>query len=67
MIPIVYSLSLKGMSDGAIIAFLIAAMAISPPELIMLSAMFKRKYIAAFVVAMIGAAIVTGYAVTLVS
>jgi hypothetical protein len=67
VIPIVYSLSLKGMSEGAIIAFLITATAISPPELIMLSSMFKRKYIAAFIVAMIGAAVVTGYAVTLVS
>jgi uncharacterized membrane protein YraQ (UPF0718 family) len=60
------SLSLKGMSNGAIIAFLITATSISPPELIMLSAMFKRKYIVTFVVAMIIAAIITGYVVSLI-
>lgn len=67
VIPIVYSLSLKGMSSGAIIAFLITATSISPPELIMLSAMFKRKYVIAFVVVMILGAIITGYVVSLVN
>ena len=67
VIPIVYSLSLKGMSNGAIIAFLITATSISPPELIMLSAMFKKKYVAAFVVAMIVGAVITGYAVGLIN
>jgi len=61
----VYSLSLKGMSNGAIIAFLITAVSISPPELIMLGALFKRKYIVAFAVTMTLAAIITGYVFTL--
>lgn len=61
VIPIIYSLSLKGMSDGAVIAFLITATTISPPELFMLAALFKKKYIIAFSVAMIAGAILTGY------
>jgi len=65
VIPIVYSLSLKGMSNGAIIAFLITATSISPPELIMLAAMFKRKYVVTFVVTMIIGAIITGYVLNL--
>lgn len=61
IVPIIYSLSLKGMSDGAVIAFLITATTISPPELFMLAALFKRKYIIAFTLAMIVGAIITGY------
>lgn len=61
VIPIIYSLSLKGMSEGAVIAFLITATTISPPELIMLSSLFRKKYIVAFTAAMIIGAIVTGY------
>lgn len=61
VIPIIYSLSLKGMSEGAVIAFLITATTISPPELFMLAALFKRKYVLAFTVAMIVGAIITGY------
>ncbi len=62
VIPIIYSLSLKGMSEGAVIAFLITATTISPPELFMLSALYKKKYIIAFSLAMILGAIITGYA-----
>ncbi|MHB8932125.1 MAG: permease [Bellilinea sp.] len=65
VIPIIYSLSLKGMSEGAVIAFLITATTISPPELFMLAALFKKKYIIAFSVAMIIGAIITGYALNL--
>ncbi|MCX6648840.1 MAG: permease [Candidatus Bathyarchaeota archaeon] len=61
IIPIVLSLSAKGVSNGAVIAFMITATAISPPELIMLSGMFKRKYLLLFVAMMIIGAIATGY------
>lgn len=61
IIPIIYSLYIKGLSAGAVIAFLITATAISPPELIMLSGMFKKKYVAFFIKAMILGAIITGY------
>ncbi|MCW4047564.1 MAG: permease [Candidatus Bathyarchaeota archaeon] len=61
IIPIIYSLYLKGLNAGAVIAFLITATAISPPELIMLSGMFKKKFIAFFIIAMIAGSIITGY------
>jgi uncharacterized membrane protein YraQ (UPF0718 family) len=61
MIPIILSLSTKGVSMGALIAFLITAAALSPPEIIMLSGMFKHKYIGFFVGMVIAGAIVTGY------
>ena len=61
MIPVVLSLSTKGVSMGALIAFLITATAISPPELIMLSGMFKRKYLVFFVFIVVAGAIATGY------
>ncbi len=67
VVPIVYSLSLKGMSHGAVVAFLITATSISPPEIFMLAAMFKRKYVAAFAVAMVIGAILTGYALNSIS
>jgi hypothetical protein len=66
VIPIVLGLSAKGVSTGAVIAFMITATSISPPELIMLSGMFKRRYIALFVVMMIVGAIVTGYMFNLI-
>jgi uncharacterized membrane protein YraQ (UPF0718 family) len=67
VVPIVYSLSLKGMSSGAVIAFLITATSISPPELLMLSGMFKRKFIALFILAMVVGAMLTGYAFNLLA
>jgi len=67
VVPIIYSLSLKGMSEGAVIAFLITATTISPPELFMLSALFKKKYVLAFTFAMIIGAIITGYLLNLVA
>lgn len=67
VVPIVYSLSLKGMSHGAVLALLITATSISPPEILMLAAMFKKKYVVAFVVATIIGAILTGLVLNSVS
>ena len=67
VVPIIYSLSLKGMSEGAVIAFLITATTISPPEILMLSALFKQKYVWAFVLAMIVGAVITGYVFNLIA
>lgn len=67
VIPIIYSLSLKGMSEGAVLAFLITATTISPPELFMLSALFKKKYVFTFTLAMIIGAIITGYLLNLLA
>jgi uncharacterized membrane protein YraQ (UPF0718 family) len=66
VIPIIYSLSLKGMNNGAIIAFLITATSISPPELIMLASLFKRKYIITYILTMILGAVITGYLLNLI-
>ena len=66
MIPVVVSLSTKGVSMGALIAFLITATSLSPPEIIMLGGMFKRKYIVFFVAMVILGAILTGYIFNLV-
>lgn len=63
VVPIIYSLSLKGMSQGAVIAFLITATTISPPEILMLSALFKKKYVFSFAIAMVVGAILTGYVI----
>jgi hypothetical protein len=67
VIPIIYSLHLKGVSAGAVIAFLITATAISPPELMMLSGLFKKKFLIAFVLIMIIGAIATGYLFNVIS
>jgi len=66
MIPVVLSLSTKGVSMGALIAFLITATALSPPELIMLSGMFKRKYLVFFVIMVVAGAMATGYFFSLI-
>ncbi len=66
VVPIVYSLSLKGMSHGAVLAFLITATSVSPPEILMLAAMFKKSYVATFVAATIIGAILTGCILNLV-
>lgn len=63
VVPIIYSLSLKGMSQGAVIALLITATTISPPEILMLAALFKKKYVFTFAVAMVVGAILTGYVI----
>jgi uncharacterized membrane protein YraQ (UPF0718 family) len=67
VIPIILSLSGKGVSTGAVIAFMITATSISPPELIMLSGMFKKQYIALFVTMMIIGAIATGYVFNIIA
>lgn len=67
VVPIIYSLSLKGMSQGAVIAFLITATTISPPEILMLTKLFKRNYVFAFGLAMTAGAIITGYALNVVA
>lgn len=61
IIPIIYSLYLKGMSGGAVTALLITATAISPPEIMMLSKMFKKKIMITFILTMVVGAIAVGY------
>lgn len=67
IIPIIYSLHLKGMSGGAVTALLITATAISPPEILMLSKMFEKKIMAIFAISMIVGAVIVGYLFNVIS
>jgi hypothetical protein len=61
MIPIGLALIEKGMGTGAVLALVIGGAGASIPELTLLSAIFKRKMLAAFVLTIITIAIVVGY------
>ena len=61
MIPIGLALIEKGMSTGAVLALVIGGAGASIPELTLLSAIFKRKMLAAFVLNIIAIAVAVGY------
>ncbi|AQS59623.1 permease [Desulforamulus ferrireducens] len=61
MLPISTVLLDKGMSIGAIIALIIGGAGASIPEVIILSSIFRRKLVVAFVLTIIFVAIVAGY------
>ena len=61
MIPIGLALIEKGMGTGAVLALVIGGAGASIPELTLLSAIFKRKMLAAFVLTIITIAIAVGY------
>ena len=59
-IPIGLALLGKGVSMGAVIAFIISGAGIAIPELTMLASIFKKKIIIAFVVIVFVTAVITG-------
>ena len=61
MIPIGMALIEKGMSVGAVLALIIGGAGASIPELMLLSAIFKRKMLAAFVLTIFTIAVAAGY------
>lgn len=61
MIPVGLALIEKGMSVGAVLALIIGGAGASIPELTLLSAIFKKRLLAAFVVTVFSIAVVTGY------
>ncbi|WP_229388077.1 permease [Methanosarcina sp. DH2] len=61
MIPIGLALIEKGMSVGAVLALIIGGAGASIPELALLSAIFKKGLLAAFVATVFTIAIATGY------
>ena len=61
MIPIGLALIEKGMSTGAVLALVIGGAGASIPEATLLSAIFKKRMLAAFVLTIISIAIVVGY------
>lgn len=61
MIPIGLALIGKGMSVGAVLALIIGGAGASIPELTLLSAIFKKKLLIAFILTIFTIAIVAGY------
>ncbi|MGB9940519.1 permease [Methanosarcina sp.] len=67
MIPIGLALIGKGMSVGAVLALIIGGAGASIPELTLLSAIFRKKLLIAFVVTIFTIAIVAGYSANLLA
>jgi len=66
IIPIGIALIGKGMSTGAVIALLIGGAGASIPELTMLTGIFKRKLVIAFVLTILVTAIITEFLVEII-
>ncbi|MCQ1534437.1 permease [Methanosarcina sp. KYL-1] len=60
MVPIGLALTEKGMSVGAVLALIIGGAGASIPELTLLSAIFKKRLLAAFVVTVFSIAVAAG-------
>jgi len=67
MIPIGLALTEKGMSVGAVLALIIGGAGASIPELALLSAIFKKKLLSAFVVTVFVIAVTAGYLTNLMT
>jgi uncharacterized membrane protein YraQ (UPF0718 family) len=67
MIPIGLALIEKGMSLGAVLALIIGGAGASIPELTLLSAIFRKRLLAAFVVTVFTIAIAAGYLANLLA
>ena len=66
MLPIAEALVSKGMSMGTVIALVIGGAGASIPEVVMLSKLFKKKFLVAFILAILIVAISTGLIVNLI-
>src|SRR5690625_4113484 len=66
MLPIAEALVSKGMSMGTAIALVIGGAGASIPEVVMLSKLFKKKFLVAFISAILIVAIGTGLIVNLI-
>jgi uncharacterized membrane protein YraQ (UPF0718 family) len=62
IIPISAVLLQKGMGAGAVMALIIGGAGASIPEITLLSAIFERRLVAAFVVTVLGIAVLAGFA-----
>ncbi|OFV29309.1 permease [Staphylococcus sp. HMSC14D10] len=60
MLPIAEALASKGMSLGTVVALIIGGAGASIPEVVLLSKLFKKKFVVSFVIAILVVAIVTG-------
>ena len=66
MLPIAEALVSKGMSLGTVVALIIGGAGASIPEVVLLSKLFKRKFVISFVIAILVVAIVTGLIVNII-
>ena len=66
MLPIAEALVSKGMSLGTVVALIIGGAGASIPEVVLLSKLFKRKFVISFVIAILGVAIATGLIVNII-
>ena len=66
MLPIAEALVSKGMSLGTVVALIIGGAGASIPEVVLLSKLFKKKFVVSFVIAILVVAIATGLIVNLI-
>ena len=66
MLPVALALSGAGVAIGPIFAMMIGGAGASPPEISMLAAVFKPKLLATFVITILLAAMLAGYAMTII-
>ncbi|TBW91042.1 permease [Staphylococcus hominis] len=66
MLPIAEALASKGMSLGTVVALIIGGAGVSIPEVVLLSKLFKKKFVISFVNAILVVAISTGLIVNIV-
>lgn len=61
VIPVAVALTQKGMSIGAVIAFIIGGAGMSIPEMSMLASIFKRRLVAVFIAVVFITAVTAGF------
>ncbi|RIL62938.1 permease [Staphylococcus epidermidis] len=66
MLPIAEALVAKGMSLGTVVALIIGGAGASIPEVVLLSKLFKKKFVISFVIAILVVAIATGLIVNII-
>ena len=66
MLPIAEALVSKGMSLGTVVALIIGGAGASIPEIVLLSKLFKKKFVVSFVIAILVVAIATGLIVNII-
>ena len=65
MLPIAEALVSKGMSLGTVVALIIGGAGASIPEVVLLSKLFKKKFVISFIIAILIVAIATGLMVNI--
>lgn len=66
MLPIAEALVSKGMSLGTVVALIFGGAGASIPEVVLLSKLFKKKFVISFVIAILVVAIATGLIVNMI-